>query len=217
VGKMFNLKVAVNIYGAEDLSEDINIWKTFVEDNSKFNLVIMEKHLPEVEPMSVIFNEETYYWISKGMEHEVGLLPINVHIVILLWKLLEEQTPCWVGLTYLVTERDRPVCSIPYNVYWWDNTPEALDFYKAGPMIILHEFIHALRSIVSIELGFPPLPDPYGEVCWPLTMIECYKLIFGSITDELYIALEQMVFKQRITIVSIPPAKISVDGVEMPV
>ena len=197
---MNELKVAIMVYGTEDISTQINEWKSFVESNSKFTISIIEKRELELTyiPKS---GENCYFALGGEVNHLV--IPKEVHIITLLWKLLEGQNPCMAGGTlggdYGI--HNRPYTSIPYNVYWWDESYTHEGFNTHGAQIITHEFQNALRWMLQTELGFPALPDPYAGACEGINLAECYKLIFSAITDEMYSAIDEM-FPQRIRIAS---------------
>jgi len=213
--KMVQLKVAVMIYGEEDLSAQLNEWKIFVESHTKFELKITEIHEPELAEIALwkkpIYEEDCYLATRENVDYDA--IPKHVHITTLLWKLLDGQNTClgggmWGGDLGI---HDRPYTTIPYNVYWWDESYIHEGFNTHGAQIITHEFQNALRWIIHTELGFPTLPDPYAGACDGTTLAECYISIFDAITDEMYSAIDS-VFKRNVSFTSVPDgASISVD------
>ncbi len=200
------LKVAVMIYGQEDLSAQLNEWETFVESHSKFDIVADIIREPE---LTNIPKWNDCYFIA-GWNVDRSKIPTYAHIVTLLWKLLEGQSTCWGGGTWGGDYgiHGRPVTSIPYNVSWWNN-PCIQDhtyqgFETTGAQIITHEFQNALRWIILTELGFPAgsLPDPYAGDCAGMTLAECYISIFNAITDDMYSAIDSIF--RKVTLESVP-------------
>lgn len=185
---MTELKVAVMVYGTEDLSKQLNEWKTFVEANSKFKLKITEKHEPELTEIKrwTQYEEPCYLAARENVNH--GVIPKDVHIVSLLWKLLEGQNTCIGGGTWGGDWgiHGRPYTTIPYNVWWWDESYTHEGFNTHGAQIITHEFQNALRWMLEHEYGWLCPVDPYAGDCDDMTLAECYKAIFSAIPQSVY-------------------------------
>jgi hypothetical protein len=210
------LKVAVMVYGTDDLSEHINEWKTFVEANTKFELNITEIHkdaLTEITYWPTQYENPCYLATRENTNYDV--IPKHNHVITLLWKLLEGENTCLAGGAWGGDWgiHDRPYTTIPFNVWWFDESYTHEGFSTHGAQIITHEFQNALRWIIHKELGFPTssLPDPYAGACDGMTLAECYTSIFSAITDEMYSAIDST-FKRNVTFASVPDgASVSVD------
>ena len=206
IEKMTELKVAVMIYGAEDLSKQLNEWKTFVEANSKFKLKITEIHEPELTEIKLwkkpIYKEDCHLATRENVNYDV--IPKDVHIITLLWKLLEGQKTCLGGGTWSGDWgiHGRPYATIPYNVWWWDESYTHEGFNTHGAQIITHEFQNALRWLLEHEYGWKCPVDPYAGDCDGMTLAECYKAIFSAIPQSVYDQFEQVV--KNVTFKSVP-------------
>jgi len=88
--KMTELKVAVMVYGTENLSKQLNEWKTFVEANSKFKLKITEIHEPELTEITLwkkpIYKEDCHLATRENVNYDA--IPKTSHVIMLYWKLL---------------------------------------------------------------------------------------------------------------------------------
>ena len=198
-----SILVATMIYGTEDIYTQIDEWKTFIESNSKFVMTNTVTRQPKLTAHEVTEWNGCYFIRPWYLDYTV--IPSEVHIIMLLFKLLpgQEQNPCWGGGAWGgdVGIHGRPICGIPYNVWWWEEPMHHEGFRTTGAQIMVHEWQNALRWIVKDELGFTgpfgpegrdPLPDPYSGECGSRTHAECYKYIFSEITDEMYKAIERM-------------------------
>jgi len=202
------MKVAVMIYGEEDLSAQLNEWKEFVEAYTNFTLNITEIREPELTEITYwegYYEKDCYLATRENVNYNA--IPKYNHIIILLWKLLEGQETCLAGGTWGGDWgiHDRPYGTIPYNVWWFDESYTHEGFNTHGAQIITHEFQNALRWIIHTELSFPAssLPDPYAGACDGMTLAECYISIFDAITDEMYSAIGSL-FKRNVTFTSVP-------------
>ena len=204
IEKMTELKVAVMIYGAEDISKQVNEWKTFVESNSKFKLKITEKHEPELTEITRWETEEGDRYLATRENVNCDAIPKDMHIITLLWKLLAGQGTLLAGGTwggdYGIHER--PYTTIPYNVWWWDESYTDEGFNTHGAQIITHEFQNALRWLLENEYGWKCPVDPYEGDCDGMTLAECYKAIFSAIPQSVYDQFEEVV--KQVTFKSVP-------------
>lgn len=213
--KMTKLSVAIMIYGEEDLSEYINEWKDFVETNSRFDIIVTEKHESELTEITYWEGYDPPCYLATRENVDYDAIPKHNHIITLLWKLLAGQEACLAGGTWGGDYgiHDRPYTTVPYDAWWFDEDYTHEGFNKHGAQIITHEFQNALRWIIHTELGFPAdtLPDPYAGDCDGMTLAECYISIFNAITDEMYSAIDS-IFKRDVTFMSVPDgAAVSVD------
>jgi len=206
VKKMTELKVAVMVYGAEGLSKQLNEWKTFVESNSKFELKITEIHEPELTEIKLwkkpIYKEDCYLATRENVNYDA--IPKTNHIITLLWKLLEGQKTCLGGGTWYGEWgiHGKPYTTIPYNVWWWNESYTHEGFNTHGAQIIVHEFQNALRWMLEHEYGWLCPVDPYAGGCDGMTLAECYKAIFSAIPQSVYDQFEEVV--KQVTFKSVP-------------
>ena len=183
------------IYGAENLSGQLNEWKTFVEANSNFKLKITEIHEAELteitrwtsygEPCHIATRENVHY----------NAIPKDAHIITLLWKLLEGQKTCLCGGAWGgdLGIHGRPYTTVPYNVWWWNESYTHEGFNTHGAQIITHEFQNALRLILKDEYGWVCPINPYAGGCDGMTLAECYKAIFSAIPQSVYDQIGEVV------------------------
>ena len=204
VEKMSELKVAVMVYGAENLSKQLNEWKQFVEANSKFKLKITEIHEPELTEITRWTQYEEPCYLAHRSNVNYDVIPKTSHIIMLHWKLLEGQKTClgggaWGGDWGI---HGKPYTTIPYNVWWWNEAYTHEGFNTHGAQIITHEFQNALRWMLEHEYGWKCPVDPYEGGCDGTTLAECYKAIFSAIPQSVYDQFEQVV--KKVTFKSVP-------------
>ena len=191
---MTELKVAVMVYGAENLSKQLNEWKTFVEANSKFKLKITEIHEPELTEITrwTSYDEPCHLATRENVNYDA--IPKTNQVIMLFWKLLEGQKTCLGGGTWGGDWgiHGKPYTTIPYNVWWWDESYTHEGFNTHGAQIITHEFQNALRWLLEHEYGWKCPVDPYAGDCDGMTLAECYKAIFSAIPQSVYDKIEEV-------------------------
>lgn len=179
----------------------INKWKSWIEDNSKFNITIIYNKYPELEsneiPQKGYWDDGTpnYFVYPKDLSDvHKALIPKDTIVNFVLWN-NEGKSPSMGGAEFGYNQYDQfqPFLSIPIGL-WWDDGPDQQWTYPLTSGMV-HEFENAIFGIVNTWLKIPDMATPEGcggygynssnDPEW----IKCRTYVLSTITDKMYQAI----------------------------